>query len=293
MLSFGCTATVKPVALGDTPLPSSEELSVSSSEKNRLKELPVDTLIQNGYEALAKGNQQMAQIHFLMAAEKDPASAAAFTGLGQTWQMSGNSTSARSAFNKALQLDPEHLPALLGLGRLNRDEGNFDAAFENLSKAMALQPENSVVLTELATTYDLSGKEKLAEPLYLKVVELKPSSPAYNNLGFNYMLQGRYPEAVSALQKSLSLDAKNQRARNNLASAYALNGNEPEALELFESVVGKAPAYNNLGYIYMTQGEWDKAEQAFRKALDLNPRFYMRAQENLERLQRIRNPFSP
>jgi tetratricopeptide (TPR) repeat protein len=39
----------------------------------------------------------------------------------------------------------------------------------------------------------------------------------------------------------------------------------------------------------MSQGEWDKAEKAFKHALDLNPRFYLRAQENLDRLNRMRS----
>jgi cytochrome c-type biogenesis protein CcmH/NrfG len=38
----------------------------------------------------------------------------------------------------------------------------------------------------------------------------------------------------------------------------------------------------------MTQGHFDEAEQALNKALQLNPRHYARAQENLEQLQQLR-----
>jgi Flp pilus assembly protein TadD len=87
----------------------------------------------------------------------------------------------------------------------------------------------------------------------------------------------------------MALEPGNTRTNNNLGAAYALNGNEEKALQIFEKSVGKAAAYNNIGYIYMTQGEWDKAEKAFKHALDLNPRFYVRAQENLDRLNRMRS----
>jgi Flp pilus assembly protein TadD len=118
-------------------------------------------------------------------------------------------------------------------------------------------------------------------------------SSGFNNLGFNYLLQGRYTDSISAFSRAIAIDPDNKRTHNNLGAAYALNGNEEKALQIFEKTIGKAAAYNNLGYIYMTQGEWDKAEKSFRHALELNPRFYTRAQENLDRLNRMRAKSRP
>ena len=39
----------------------------------------------------------------------------------------------------------------------------------------------------------------------------------------------------------------------------------------------------------MTQGNWDQAEKAFKMALAINPTFYAKAQENLERLNSLRS----
>ena len=73
---------------------------------------------------------------------------------------------------------------------------------------------------------------------------------------------------------------------NNLATALIHLEMEEKALKLFEKSIGKAAAYNNLGYIYMTKGEFEKAEKAFQQALQLNPRLYLRAKDNLTYLQK-------
>jgi Tfp pilus assembly protein PilF len=74
--------------------------------------------------------------------------------------------------------------------------------------------------------------------------------------------------------------------RTQLAEVYVPGGEREQALALFQKTLGPAAAWNNLGYILMTQGKKEQAEKAFRQALDLNPRFYANAKENLEKLQR-------
>ena len=111
----------------------------------------------------------------------------------------------------------------------------------------------------------------------------------HNNLGLNYMVRGEYPEAALSFLHALALDKDNIRIKNNLASAYLLSGDKDNAVEIFKGTVGEAGAYNNVGYLLMTQGNFDEAEQAFKKALQLNPSYYLRAQENLDKLQRLRN----
>jgi tetratricopeptide (TPR) repeat protein len=90
------------------------------------------------------------------------------------------------------------------------------------------------------------------------------------------------------LSRSLRIEPDNVYAQNNLAIAYALSGNEERAIQLFTSAADKAIAYNNIGYLLMETGEWNRAERAFTSALELNPRFYVRAQNNLDQLKRMK-----
>ena len=93
---------------------------------------------------------------------------------------------------------------------------------------------------------------------------------------------------MTILSGALALDAKNPRILSNLAAAYLLKGDKTKALQIFRQSVGEAEAYNNIGYLYMSQSRWDEAENAFRKALELSPRYYVRAGANLERLRDLR-----
>ena len=156
-------------------------------------------------------------------------------------------------------------------------------------RARALAPNNAEVLSERAILYDLQGREELAEPIYRQILESNPKQAiTLNNLGINRLLDQSYGEAIVYFRQALLQDSDNPRLKNNLAMSYALNGDEPKALQLFSETVGKAAAYNNLGYLYLTIGRLDAAERALNKALELNPRFYTKAQENLDRVQELK-----
>lgn len=258
----------------------------------RIADLPPEELTEKGNIYLGQGNLELARLHFSAALQKKPDAIVPLAGMGQVFLARGNATRAREVFNTVLEKDPVNRVAILGLAQIARNQGDYTDAESLLERLYALHPEDTIIISELAITYDSIGQEKLmkAEPLHQKVLALEPNKPSgYNNLGFNYLLQGRYSEAIPLFSKALSIDPTNIRTKNNLATAFLLNNEELRALQLFETTLGKPAAYNNIGYLYMTQGSWDKSEKAFRKALELSPVFYMRAQQNLERLNSLRS----
>ena len=101
------------------------------------------------------------------------------------------------------------------------------------------------------------------------------------------MIHGAYPQAIDAFLTGTKLKRDDRRIKNNLAAAYILNGDEPQGLSLFSNNIGQAGAYNNVGYIYMTQNRFKKAEAAFVKALELNPSYYRKAALNLDYLKSL------
>lgn len=288
LILCACTTTIQPIS-GHTPSLQSAGSSKETASDRTLKDLPPGELVRIGNDYLDKGNHKLARLHFSVAAGKDPESAAAYVGLGETMRRAGEVKRAGEVFDQALQKDQSYLPALLGIARTCRGQGDHSAAIEYLNRAVELAPEDAEVLTEMAMAYGSLGQVTEAEAVYAQVAALKPSlASSHNNLGFVYLIQGRYADAVKAFSQSVSIAPRNKQIQNNLAAAYALNGNDEKALQIFEKTVGKAAASNNMGYIYMTRGDWGKAEKAFKRALDLNPTFYVKAQENLDRLTRLR-----
>ncbi len=284
---FGCTESVRKVnyVTDDAQFQSlSPDEGFSSLQKKSIQEL-----VTAGFIYLSNQNLKIAELHFITAIDKDPTMADAFIGLGRTRMSKGDYSGALVVFNKANELDPDSVAAIIGEAQALRSEGKLNAAIKSINEAMMLAPEDINVLKELAIIYDLMGKENLSAPLYLEIVERTPDQAAnHNNLGLNYMVRSKYPEAILSFLQALELDRSSSRIKNNLASAYLLNGDKDNALKIFKATLSEASAYNNIGYLLMTQGLFDEAEQALNKAVQLNPRYYVRAQENLERLQEMR-----
>lgn len=246
-------------------------------------------LIAGGFAYLAAGNPSLARLHFVTALQKDPTLAEAFIGLGRAEYLAGNYPAALIHYERAASLQPEGLEPLLGQAQALRQMNKLDTAIEKINAAMKLAPNDFRVLSELAVTYDLQGQERLAAPLYQELVKQAPDQAAtYNNLGVNHLAQKQYPEAVSAFHRAFELDSSDIRIKNNLAMAFALQGSEEQALRLFGETLGEAAAWNNIGYFHMTQKRYDDAERALHKALEINPKYYTKAQENLDRLQKLR-----
>lgn len=284
----GCSKSVKKVSYGSDDAASLQSLS-SEEENAPLQNKSPEELVTAGFIYLANQNLKIAEMHFVTAINKDPEMVNAYIGIGRTEMSKGNYSRALASFGKARELDPDSVNALVGEAQALRLAGKLNAAVKKINAAMAIEPSDINVLRELAMVYDLMGKENLSEPLYQEIIEIAPDQAAgHNNMGLNYMVRGEYPEAVLSFLQALSLDKNNLRIKNNLASAYALNGNKENALKIFKGTVGEAEAYNNVGYLLMTQGHFDEAERAFNKALQINPRHYVRAQENLEKLQGLR-----
>jgi tetratricopeptide (TPR) repeat protein len=67
-----------------------------------------------------------------------------------------------------------------------------------------------------------------------------------------------------------------------LALALSKLGRFQEAFEAFKNGKDEATAYNNIGYLYLTAGKYDEAIKSFEKAIEINPRFYVKAHENMK-----------
>lgn len=284
----GCSESVRKVHPLITETPAYSKTGAGSDESTLAQKNP-EELVTAGFAYLAAGNVTLARLHFVSALKREPETSWAYVGLGDIDYQSRDYPSALVNYQKAAYLDADNLTAIVGQAQSLRQQGKLSAAVEQLSQAIKLAPNDVVVLTELAISYDLQGQENLAAPLYQEIALKAPDQAAtYNNIGVNELSQNRYASSIVNFSKAFMLDGKDERIINNLAMAFALYGQEDQAMKLFAKTVGEAAAWNNLGYLYMTKERFDDAERALHKAMELNPKFYARAQENLDRLERLR-----
>lgn len=89
--------------------------------------------------------------------------------------------------------------------------------------------------------------------------------------------RGEYEKAIEFYEKAIKVDPNYAQAYNNLGLAYqAVNAKPSEIVWYFKTAVAidpnNAQAYDNLGKAYYGMGDFDKAEQYCKKALEINPR---------------------
>lgn len=91
---------------------------------------------------------------------------------------------------------------------------------------------------------------------------------------------GRYAEAEAAFLAALALDPYLTDAHNFLGAVYAETGRYAEAEEQY-TIALRDPAYPtpelvylNLGLLRVSRGEDEEAVESFRRAVEIDPRFY-------------------
>lgn len=147
-------------------------------------------------------------------------------------------------------------------GNLSFAQGGLDEAVAAFNNAIQLDPAYGVPYSNLALTYVTQGQFPEAILLYQKGADLLESDRdkalAWNGLGNAYRCVGDYANAVTAYQRAAELDPETSGIRDRADNFET--GTAPK----------DAQAWNNLGELLLKTGSLDKAEEAFRKAIELD-----------------------
>ena len=123
------------------------------------------------------------------------------------------------------------------------------------------------------------GRISLGLASMRQAAEVEPQNPLYRNaVGAVLLNVGRFPDAQVEFQKAVELDPTYADAFHNLGSAYAEQGKWDEAIGAYKKALAQTiyaspeNTYNNLGYAYWALDRRKDAEDAFRAALQLEPK---------------------
>jgi len=158
---------------------------------------------------------------WIATAKVSPSSHQNHNNLGDMYARHGNLEKAIEEFKKAIKLKPNYADAYHNLANVYHQMGKNELAKENYQKALEFNPGLWQSHQNLAGLYFLEEKFDLAENHLLKTVEINSVNPElYINLGILYKKMGKKEKASEALQKALSWDPQNQKAKQLLLQLF-------------------------------------------------------------------------
>ncbi|RME91723.1 MAG: tetratricopeptide repeat protein [Candidatus Hydrogenedentota bacterium] len=208
----------------------------------------------------------------------------ALYNLGLVYKKQGKIAEAKAAFLSAYEKQKEGEIATKAAAQLailfaTDDRADLENAIYYMKKAVALAPSNLKYRYNLALLYAKAGKPQEA----LAVLEQKPTAKTEDPKVLLYVAKlydelGQKQKSYHLLQMALIDFPSNPDIRMLAADIAISRGKYEEAerhlkklLELTASTAKKSQAYFALGKVYTALRKFEQAEDAYRKAYDLDP----------------------
>jgi tetratricopeptide (TPR) repeat protein len=188
----------------------------------------------------------------------------------------GQYSEALTEINRSLDLNPRYRKAL-----------EFKEALETMIHRKAPVPADSPnphpVFHEThnyaALYYGKKKRFETAEDCIEKSYALSKNESDYQlQLGMLYEMKGDLFQAAGHLEKAIELDVDSWKPYSNLCHIYTLQDRLEDARNIMRQVVEKYPLYPDLHYhlalLLIESGEFSEAIEQFKKAVDINPKYY-------------------
>ncbi|WP_462337688.1 tetratricopeptide repeat protein [Phocaeicola barnesiae] len=139
---------------------------------------------------------------------------------------------------------------------IGRSDEEINEAFDTDAKVLSVE--------ELLYAATLTNDNARKEAIYKKTVELYPNDcRAYNNLGMMAYAAGDKAAAENYFKQALSKNANSAEANTNMGLCELVKGNVANAETYLSKSTGANTANEALGNLYIKQGQYDRAVNAF------------------------------
>jgi len=236
--------------------------------ENWQKALEIDPNIPDVHNnialALMGQNKQSEAIEEL---EKDlkisPDSSFSYFLLGQIYLRQQEYEKARINYEKAIELQPNYTNVYYGLFTLSAKLNQQDKAREYMATFKKLKEEDMKILkARNEEVDDLVDMRKGAVGTYLLAGQM-------------YQAEGNFQKAEEILNKAIVLDPNNVLCLERLASLYLTSNRLNEAVRLYIKISEINPedplSHLNIGILSKRLKQFDIAERAFRKVIEVAP----------------------
>ncbi len=290
------------IYLGQKEYEKAIEAAEKAIAQNPDNLLPYDTL---GRAYLAQKMYDKSADVFKLTLEKEPEYVPALLGMGSLYGTQGKYFDAFSYYNKVLEIRPETPEARLGLGGVYRMTGNQALALEQFEKILENQSTSPVVLfnvadlalqlkkyddaiayssrllTEnpqhanaqyiLAQAYLAKGEVGQATVELEDIIRMQPDfQPATIDLGLSYLIGSDFEGASEQFKAVLRQNENQIGALVGMAITAQQQGVLQDAIAYCQKAIEVQPSNQMvqavLGNIYISQGDYAKAREAFAQA---------------------------
>ncbi len=174
----------------------------------------------------------------------------------------------------------------IDLGRVLETQGDYEGAVAEYANAVEVckrkhsrkegetptKADYSLAHRRMAGAFDRMGDFQRSEMHYREALKLSPNdAKVWNDAGYSYYLQNRWPDAERSLKMAVKLDNQTPKYHINLGLAFAASGKTNEAVNELASVVGPAAAHANVGFVLAGRGNRRSPESTMKRHFASNP----------------------
>jgi len=186
-------------------------------------------------------------------------------------------TQAASCYQAAIQKFPTFQRAYKNLALIHIRQGEFEQAIEPLTQCVELGVNDGLTYGLLGYAYTMTEQFVSAESAYRLAMMLQPKTMDWK-LGLCRTLfkQQKYGESIAMCDELLRLEPGKADYLLLQANAYLGMKQPNHAAEIYEllDLSGKTPvaALHTLGDIYVNDGDLEQGADAYRRALERDPK---------------------
>ncbi|MGD0190207.1 MAG: tetratricopeptide repeat protein [Rhizomicrobium sp.] len=202
--------------------------------------------------------------------------AVAYFDRGDAYLASGNADAAITDFSAALNAKPDYIYAYTERAVAYRAERKYDLAIADLGAAIRLRPRHPEAYLQRMSIYAQLQRydDELADCNAL--LGYWPGDPDFFvQRGLIYRSMGKYALAIAESSGAIAIDPAFTYAYSSRGRARQLDNDLDGAIDDFDKAISldrdDADAQMDKGFAEWQAGRFDKAEKAFRRAVDLSP----------------------
>ncbi len=185
---------------------------------------------------------------------------------------------AATQYEEAIKRLPAYTAAFVGLAEAYLGADDLAKASDAVRRGRVVSPQDPRLVERQGDIARRLGEAGAAVQAYQEVASLAPEDPLIRvKLGELLRDVGRVDESVRLLREAVKLDPETASYWNSLGMVLGGNGDLPGAEQAFREAstreASNAQYRYNLGLALARQQKRDEARAAFRRTLEIDPRF--------------------